>query len=54
VNNDRNQADVHVFPRYDGDRLYERQREAREASAHERKPYAARLAAAFAMPRTFG
>ena len=45
---------VHVFPRYDGDRLYERQPEARAASAHERKPYADRLAAALGMPRTFG
>jgi histidine triad (HIT) family protein len=45
---------VHVFPRYTGDRLYERQREARPASPDERKPYADRLAAELGMPRTFG
>jgi histidine triad (HIT) family protein len=44
---------VHVFPRYIGDRLYERQHDAREASADERKPYADRLAAALGMLRTF-
>ena len=44
---------VHVFPRYPGDRLYERQRDAREANADERKPYADRLAAELGMPRTF-
>lgn len=44
---------VHLFPRYAGDRLYERQPDARAASADERKPYADRLAAALGMPRTF-
>ena len=37
---------VHVFPRYDGDRLYERHDEHRWADAGERSRYAARLRAA--------
>lgn len=36
---------VHVFPRYDGDRLYERHEEKRWASPAERAPYAAKLRA---------
>ena len=34
---------VHVFPRYDGDRLYENDRRARWTSVEERAPYAERL-----------
>ena len=34
---------VHVFPRWDGDRLYERTDEARWTRATERAPYVARL-----------
>jgi histidine triad (HIT) family protein len=34
---------VHVFPRYPGDRLYERDLEHRFAPPEERAPYAARL-----------
>jgi histidine triad (HIT) family protein len=34
---------VHVFPRWAGDRLYERNAETRWASAEERAPFAARL-----------
>ncbi|MDX6477236.1 MAG: histidine triad family protein [Gaiellaceae bacterium] len=37
---------VHVFPRYDGDRLYERHEEQRWAPPAERAPYAAKLRAA--------
>jgi histidine triad (HIT) family protein len=37
---------VHVFPRYSGDRLYERDAEHRFASPEERAPYAAKLRAA--------
>jgi histidine triad (HIT) family protein len=37
----------HVFPRYAGDRLYERFNEHRWASPEEREPYAARLRAWF-------
>lgn len=37
---------VHVFPRYDGDRLYQRHEERRWASPDERAPYAAKLRAA--------
>ena len=39
---------VHVFPRYDGDRLYQRHEEKRWASPEERAPYAAKLGAALA------
>ena len=45
---------VHVFPRQDDDRLYERHGENRWASPEEREPYADRLAAALGLPRTFG
>ncbi len=44
---------MHVLPRYDGDRLYERHREGRYANADERVEYAERLAAALDLPRTF-
>ena len=44
---------VHVFPRHVDDLLYERHRETRWAPPEEREPYAARLAAALALPRTF-
>lgn len=44
---------VHVLPRHDGDRLYERHREARWVPPEERRPWADRLAAALALPRTF-
>jgi histidine triad (HIT) family protein len=44
---------VHVFPRHEGDRLYERQREARFAPVDERRPYADALAAQLSLPRTF-
>jgi histidine triad (HIT) family protein len=37
---------VHVFPRYLGDRLYERSEEMRWATPAERAPYAAKLRAA--------
>jgi histidine triad (HIT) family protein len=36
---------VHVFPRYFGDRLYQRHEEERWASPEERAPYAAKLRA---------
>ena len=36
---------VHVFPRYDGDRLYERNLEARWVATDERAGYARALAA---------
>ena len=45
---------VHVFARHDDDRLYERDRESRWVDADERAEYADRLAAALALPRTFG
>ncbi len=38
---------VHVFPRYAGDRLYERDTEHRFVSPEERAPYAEKLRAAF-------
>jgi histidine triad (HIT) family protein len=34
---------LHVFPRWDGDRLYQRTDEARDVDADERKLYATRL-----------
>ena len=37
---------VHVFPRYFGDRLYERHEEVRWTTPAERAPYAAKLRAA--------
>lgn len=37
---------VPVFPRYEGDRLYERHEEKRWASPEERAPYAANVRAA--------
>ena len=39
---------VHVFPRFDGDRLYERTAEVRWADQEERAPYAERLRAELA------
>ncbi len=45
---------VHVFPRHEDDRLYERHGENRWASPEEREPYADRLATALGLPRTFG
>jgi histidine triad (HIT) family protein len=44
---------VHVFPRRAGDRLYQRQEEARAVLPLERAPYAERLAAALGMSRSF-
>lgn len=44
---------VHVFPRWDGDRLYEQHLTTRWVTAQERRPYADRLAAALGLPRTF-
>ena len=44
---------VHVFPRYEEDRLYERDAESRTAGPEERAPYAERLAAEPGMARTF-
>ena len=44
---------VHVFPRHEGDRLYQRHEIAREAFAPERATYADLLAGALGMPRTF-
>jgi len=37
---------VHVFPRYTGDRLYQRHEEVRWTTHAERAPYAAKLRAA--------
>lgn len=45
---------VHVFPRHEDDRLYQRHHDTRWATPEEREPYAARLAAALDLPRTFG
>lgn len=45
---------VHVFPRWDDDRLYEQHLSTRWVTAQERRPYADRLAAALDLPRTFG
>ena len=39
---------VHVFPRYAGDRLYQRHEEQHWTTAEERAPYAERLRAALA------
>lgn len=44
---------VHVFPRFLGDRLYEQDRAARWVSAGERAPFAAKLAGALGLGRTF-
>jgi histidine triad (HIT) family protein len=41
---------VHVFPRYDGDGLYERHDEQHWTTAAERAPYAAKLRAALEPP----
>jgi histidine triad (HIT) family protein len=42
---------VHVFPRYFGDRLYERHEEVRWTTPAERAPYAAKLRAVLQPPR---
>ena len=39
---------LHVFPRWEGDRLYQRTDEARDVDAEERQMYAARLRVAMA------
>lgn len=44
---------VHVFPRHDGDRLYEQHLSTRWVTPAERRPYADRLATALALPRRF-
>ncbi|WP_203138615.1 HIT family protein [Microbacterium sp. JZ31] len=44
---------VHVFPRYEGDALYERHREARWVAADERAAYAERLRARLRLPTSF-
>jgi histidine triad (HIT) family protein len=44
---------VHVFPRHQGDHLYERHRDARWVAVHERAPYAEALAGELDLPRTF-
>lgn len=45
---------VHVFPRHQDDRLYEQHLSTRWVTPPERAPYADRLAAELALPRTFG
>jgi histidine triad (HIT) family protein len=45
---------VHVLPRHDGDRLYERHREGAYAGPDARAEYADRLAAELRLPRSFG
>lgn len=45
---------VHVFPRYVDDQLYARHADSAYVDATAREPFAARLAAQLAMPRTFG
>lgn len=45
---------VHVFPRYEGDRLYLRHHEARWVPQEERVTFADRIAAELGRPRTFG
>jgi histidine triad (HIT) family protein len=44
---------VHVFPRYAGDGLYERDRESKWAPAAEREPYAQRLRNVLRTPFSF-
>lgn len=44
---------VHVLPRVDGDRLYQRHDEARWVAAEERAPYARRLRTELGLPTTF-
>lgn len=44
---------VHVFPRFPGDRLYERHAESRWVSPSERAPHALKLRRALGMPYTF-
>ena len=44
---------VHVFPRYENDRLYQRHEEARWVGPAEREPHALKLRAALGMPYLF-
>lgn len=44
---------VHVFPRYENDRLYQRHEEARWVDPADREPFAATLRAALGMPYEF-
>lgn len=44
---------VHVFPRTEGDRLYQRHLEASYVDAEERRPYAEKLASVLQLPRRF-
>ena len=44
---------VHVFPRYENDRLYQRHEEAHWVGPAEREPYARKLRAALGMPYRF-
>lgn len=44
---------VHVFPRYEDDRLYQRHEEAHWVGPDEREPYALKLRAALDMPYRF-
>jgi histidine triad (HIT) family protein len=44
---------VHVFPRHEGDRLYQRYADGQEAFPPDRAPYAELLAGALALPRAF-
>lgn len=45
---------VHVFPRYEHDRLYQRHTESRWVDAATREPYALQLRRALGLPTTFG
>lgn len=45
---------VHVFPRYEEDRLYARNAEAAYADSRAREPFAAKLAVKIELPRAFG
>lgn len=44
---------VHVFPRYDGDRLYLRHLDAAYVAAVDRAPYAERLRTSLSLPTAF-
>lgn len=44
---------VHVFPRYEDDRLYQRHHESRWVGPSAREPYALKLRSALGMPCTF-
>lgn len=45
---------VHVFPRYEHDRLYQRHEESHWVEVSEREPYAQKLRGALGMPFVFG